>query len=582
MKKCVVRALLSLVACLALVDTAAGVEEGSLLFQNSFGLYYLEDPFDLTLNPAFISEIDRWRLFTNLSNYEDANSYLIGTSGRLGPGSLGLFYERDERDIVEESSHSSYLTTDFLAAASGSPRSLSRSNLVTAESEMERFEEESTRDAFIATYGMDFGSFSLGASYRPSSSSGSFTLEGSIDEDPDYETDPQWWGRPSFTGDLKAGENFSRARRETVTEEAIFFHDRAESEAFDGKAEVDEDRHGVAVGSQLRFWKRLPVWVRLGAQSVDRTVSGAGRYSYSTSETYGMDGAETESESRTSSWGGDPVGGSDDHSFDGTEWSLEVVPRYTVSEFVTIELQLGFRTMEGDVTGGWTQDIAIDRAVKRSDSGRTERWKGSQSVENSFSGDSDADGYSVAPRVYLTYGGVEFALGFDYAHLRDEVTGSQRGEGRMSWSYDDGNGARDAGDWTYAGSFTSHGERSFEFTTTVVSLPVATRFRVTDKLELRAGAAYVRTDTETKRSGSTREDELYTITDGTGSIIGQGPGTQGGDERESEESTEGTTYYRLGAGYRATENLQFDLLFSQSTGGGVDTSVVYASAVFAF
>jgi hypothetical protein len=217
--------------------------------------------------------------------------------------------------------------------------------------------------------------------------------------------------------------------------------------------------------------------------------------------------------------------------------------------------------------------------VKSSDFGTMETWKGSQHISNSFSGDSDANGYAIAPRVYLTYGRVEFALGLQYSHFRDEVTGSQRGDGTLSWSYE---GQDAIGDWTYTGTFASHGERSFEFTTTVVSLPVATRFKVTDRLELRAGAQYVRTDRKTKSRNSSRVDEQYVIRDRNGHVIRQGPGTQGSDASESWEETDGTTYYRLGAGYQATENLQFDLLFSQSQGGGVDTSVVYASAVLAF
>jgi hypothetical protein len=379
MKKHLVGALLVVAACVTLVDAAAAVEEGSLLHQNSFGLFYLDDPFDLTLNPAFISQIDRWRLFTNLSNYEDQNSYLIGTSGRLGRGSIGLFYETDKEREEEEIGRSSDLTTDF--SGSWDPSTLQR-----VESETERFEDETTRHGGILSYGIDLGSFTLGASYRPSFSNGESTLTGSIGSSPDYEPNPFWWSRPNFEGNLATGSNESWFWEETLTESNKVSAGEMESESFEGSADVDDDRHAFEVGSQLRFWKNLPVWVRLGFQSIDRTVSGSGVYTYSSSRTQssGLDGTNTETENRSSVWSGDPVGGSDDHSFDGTEWALKVVPQYVVSDLVTLELGLALQTLQGDVTGSWTQDVSIERSEKYADAPGA-AWKGSQYISNSFS-----------------------------------------------------------------------------------------------------------------------------------------------------------------------------------------------------
>ncbi|HEY6000689.1 MAG TPA: hypothetical protein VI078_15490 [bacterium] len=577
MKKCTVRALLLFVAWSTMVGTAAALEEGSLLHQNTFGLYYLEDPFDLTVNPAFLSRIERWRLFTNLSNYEDANSYLIGTSGRLGPGSVGLFYERDKERWVDQNSRSSDQTSDVSGWYGKNDIE------VTAESSADRFEEESTRNAFVVSYGMDFGGFTLGAAYRPSFSSGKTTLRGDLEGSPDFGTDPLYWTRPSFSGDLQPGRNYARSWRRARYDgkSGALVTEDAGSEAFTGSADADEDTHAVDLGSELRVFKSVRTWVRVGARSVKRTVSGSGSYASTNSYTQRDDGSGNGymvTESRTSTWEGEPVGSPEDHAFDGTEWSLDVVPRYAVSTAVTLELGLGWEGRQGDVSGTWTQDIG----VTRTQTGRgTDTWLGSQHVANTFSGDSDRTGYSLTPRVYLTYGTVEFALGVGVSHLSDDVSGTQRGAGTMSWSYDDGSGL--GSDFSYAGTTTTRSDRSLEYTATVLSFPVAARFRVTDKLELRAGAEFVQTDSRTKRSESTRADEEFAITDGRGNVLRQGPATRGIAEADVEERTVSATHYRLGAGYRVTDNLQFDLLFSRSAGdGAVDTTAVHASAVFAF
>jgi len=567
------RFLLLLLAWSSSVGTAAAVESGSLLSQNSFGLYYLEDPFDLTLNPAFISEIDRWRLFTNLSNYEEGNSYLVGTSGRLGSGSLGLFAELDREMLKETSEHASDLTTDY-PSGMGGPNDV----LTTAESEASRFETESNRQAFTLTYGRKFGSFSLGASYRPTFTEGKTTLKGSLDEDPDYDGDPLWWSRPSFATDIGPGANYAWSRSETRSGQGGqgVLQAGAESEAFEGNAESDEDRHVLELGAQIRAIAGLPVWIRLGAASVKRTVNGSGAYRYSLSERgkdpYGF----VNTESRTSTWAGNPLGSSGNHAFDGTEWFLDVVPRYALGKSVTLELGMGLGMQQGDVTARWSQDVAIDRTLHAE---RSETWQGTQHLLHSFDGDGEATSYSVAPRLYLSYGAAEFALGLAYTSTRDEVDGKQRSDGTMSWSHADG---RD-GDWIYEGSTTARGDRSLEFSKTVVSFPVATRFKVTDKLELRAGAEFTQVTERTKTSITAREDEQFTIRDSAGRLLREGPATRGSTDTTSLESSSGTTRYRLGAGYRATENLQFDLLFSRSRGdGGVDTTVVYASAVLAF
>ena len=61
---------IALVLCLAVAPGAFAIDDGSLEKMTTEGLYDRNDAFDHALEPGLLYNLDRWRLYTNLSGYD--------------------------------------------------------------------------------------------------------------------------------------------------------------------------------------------------------------------------------------------------------------------------------------------------------------------------------------------------------------------------------------------------------------------------------------------------------------------------------------------------------------------------------
>lgn len=184
-----------LIVCLALVGTAYAIDRSSLESQTTEGLYDRNDPFDHAMEPGLMYHLERWRLYTNLSGYEgdvelydddyddfDTNreAYLIGVSGKLGPGSVAVFYESqkneynwsDSRRFVNEDEDSRSQPPDYDPAnpnyGGHNPDGSLRYPTTLANVNFREYrEDEETEDNWYLGYGMDFDGISLGVSWAP-------------------------------------------------------------------------------------------------------------------------------------------------------------------------------------------------------------------------------------------------------------------------------------------------------------------------------------------------------------------------------------------------------------------------------
>lgn len=635
---------LALAASVAAFEGVTATEEASLERQNSFGIFDEIDPFDHSLEPGRLYEIERWRLYTNLSNYEQADGYyLIGTSGKLGPGSISFFYETTKEELeADDLDDNDWLGTENLAPAGTSYTGTD--DVVTTEYDARSYDFEHEDQNFVLAYGMDFGMYSLGLRYSPEfeEESESFALTGfaalgaiNIGDAVSWDVNPLTWpisehdeiladasggGWTCLWGDysenlqqLLPSGNFSRSAQ-TITYGNVAHsesHTVTRADDFGGGYDVDEDNHEFVVGSHIRPSEEWDVELIAGYTAIDRELDGSATYSYSFRESQTGAGTDfvlarvdgySDTWTMTSRWDGEFLGCFDGYTRDGDGWQVGVEPRYNLNEVVTLELGLEYETADGDANGNWTQNVAISRDLTTATGANTQTWRGSQSFDNSWDGDWDEDGYSVEPKVFLSYGPVLFGLGVGYSRVEEELNARQRCDMTGTWSYDDGDGVSTAADWTAAGSYTAYHDWDIQQTETTWAFPVAVRFGVTDKLTIRAGAEYRRVNTEEDWSYAfidTAQDDLYTITDGTGTVVRAGVDNYvdaGGTLRpydasseinrvaESSDDTHDHTDYRLGLSYQATEHLTFELMYDSESNspGGVNTKVVYGSAVLAF
>lgn len=202
--------------CLVFAASAVAFEGGSLENQTTFNLYDRNDPFDLSVDPALLYQVERWRLYTNLSNYEgytdypvryddnslestlaeieeliehvglsfetypnlfdldldpelDGSYYMIGTSGRWGAGSLALFFETNKRKADDDAS-------DYLYDGYERPNPdrtppgdqyTHRDDVYTITQNTAGYEMEQEGFNVLASYSMDFGIWSLGLAIEP-------------------------------------------------------------------------------------------------------------------------------------------------------------------------------------------------------------------------------------------------------------------------------------------------------------------------------------------------------------------------------------------------------------------------------
>jgi len=292
---------------------------------------------------------------------------------------------------------------------------------------------------------------------------------------------------------------------------------------------------------------------------------------------------------------------------DGDEWRIYVSPTYRVNDLVSLRLDLEYRTEDGDFSGGqvavanyretYYTDVPGDDIVQT----WTYYERQNQHTED---GDYDIDTWRIEPRVYLTFDKVNFSLGAGYRNMDEEAEWTETRDvfARYKYNINDGDATRDR---VLEGGYTDERidyDRDVQIETW--RFPVAAEWMVTDKLTMRAGAAYYRQKIDATESSVHQNDlnERWEVRDGAGDLANSNPtgpedqylysgddprpydaDTYVENDKDSFELTTDWTTYHLGLGYQFTENLQFDLMFTNYGGlGGVDLDEAFASITIAF
>lgn len=610
MKKSFVLAL-GVALCLVFAGTAFAIDDASLESRTTEELYDRTDPFDLAMQPGLLYKLDRWRLYTNLSGYSgdddlESDSYLIGTSGKLGAGSLAVFYETNKSEWESTGSDTSFYREDrdFFTVPETYPNYDGKNDYLFDYASTSRWENDREENNFHVAYSMDFGGISVGLSYAPEFISDEETVHLDV---PDYiyEIDNTNDARNAFYntwffGWNLSGSNFTRSdtTRNYLDEAHADYYKETSSESFSGKREGDEEFHPIYLQSQIHTahnWHLLAGIFYADIQE-DDDVSGAytGTYREENTDTgYLYTGNLTFS-----------VDGARDEEYDGDVWGIYLEPVYEVNDMVSLRMDLSYWTLDGDVKGegllGTLSGTATERDATDAD---LEKWTVDETWNGLSNGDSEEYGWEIEPRVYLTFDRVRFALGVGYEYEKEEENGTTRMDKSVLYTYDDNDGVDTVDAWKrFEGSWTEYEHYDVDTETTTWRFPVAAEFDVTDKLTFRAGAAYSRTHREheeKRRVDEERQGENYTSTDETGKVLAVGPdqyyatatatptaydATKRGESSIYKyDSTSDVTSYNLGLGYTFTENLKCDLMWTgKGDNGGVDMSEVFASVTLSF
>jgi hypothetical protein len=516
------------------------------------------------------------------------------------------------------------------------------------------FELEDEAHNFLLGYSMDFGMFSLGLTVNPEWRDREVTLDdrtytagisGSVFGIPNafsipFSVDAPGVGTPSAgysfsesfnaaaistTNALAGSGSIGVGLNRSTSTETVSYANVAQSKytrtftstTFDGDEDIEDRDYEVELGTHIRPSDHYHIEFSVSYEDVDHDVDGHATYAFDSS-TVGVgnydpaaletgdfpllpaitNGASTRT-TTTSTWDGAIT----DTERDGDVWGITIRPTYEVNDLVALELDLAYRTGDGDISGGNRQVVDYDRtAVTDSSDTDPELYRADEVFDNTFDGDWDLDAYHVEPRVYLSFDAVRFSLGVGYAREERDRDWVTRRDATSTLSYNDGDGvvSGDADDWTASATRVDYSTTDWEEEITTWSFPVATEFDVTDKLTLRAGARFSRIKIEEESDSYSFDEETkgqVTLGDGTivafdasqvltagGSPTPYDPNTNTVSTSGDEEDTEDRTDYRLGLGYQATENLAFDLMFagSDADNGGVDMRTVWASVVLAF
>jgi hypothetical protein len=693
MKKFFVVAL-GVVLGFALVGSAYAIDTASLESQTTEGLYDRNDAFDHALDPALLYQLDRWRLYTNLSGYSGhddwaSDSYLIGTSGKLGPGSLALFYETNKFDRDEKWFYSEetlfYEQQDDSLLYPRYDRVWDERSFDSDQISAKWKEEENN---FHVGYGMDFDGFSLGVTYAPEFMRSEYSLGALTDVLPTIDSLPTNLPNSSWTG-LFSSDWFQRMYQTTCFDQTCsdywmpwwelgyrqgwiasltpsddfdkcnwwwgdddgsgtswnwaqngedwIYFDNPEhvdyafsnsSFSFHGKRKIDRDVHPIEVGSHIRVWNNLDLLVRAGYASINEDsdvkagYNGAlelGEHSVDPDPVTGY----TYDRSTTFDFSMNVDGALAD-DYDADRWSIFLSPTYVVNDMVSVRVDLGYSTEDGDTKGGVVgildgniEDRRIYQYVDPlvTDTDDWNRWNVYEKYDLSAKGSRDEDHWSVEPRVYLTFDKVNFALGAGYEYIDQDWKCNARRNKEVQYTYYDSTPdvAWLAGDpfpggntWTLVGSWTGEEVYKGDAQVDIWTFPVATEFMVTERLTLRAGASYTREHVESKQKVTvgTKENEQWTVYSGAEPVAGNerivGPAQNlqsdtdvVGEPFDDIDATWHTTNkvdetydyttYNLGLGYAFTENLQMDLMWAgKGESGGVDMTEVFASVTLAF
>jgi hypothetical protein len=286
--------------------------------------------------------------------------------------------------------------------------------------------------------------------------------------------------------------------------------------------------------------------------------------------------------------------------------TLTVRPRYKLLDWLTLGVDVQYGTGDGSASGNTLVTVSSVQNNKATAAGNTTTTTFNSTADNRFSGSADQSNYSLFQRAWMTFKDVKFSLGMNYNVTDNDISGTTRGDFSMTQVFDDGDGVANATDNTTQSSWTSYQSINNSRETTTITLPVATTFKLTDKLTARAGAQFSRTSVKRTYSetGIGVTNRTGTVTDGTGTVTAAGGGAnsnifyvdangvpQAVDPRlvnnntfaVSQETTTDATGYRLGLGYQYSENLNCDLMFTSSgNNGAANSSLLFGSITLTF
>jgi hypothetical protein len=628
MKKIFVVAL-GVVLSFALVGSAYAMDGASLESQTTEGLYDRNDAFDITLRPGLLYQVDRWRLYTNLSGYESSDSYLIGTSGQLGPGSMAFFYEHQDtewdyneretyyREREDQSGLDIGNPDDWPNYDEGGPDGWDY-RTADANTWNEKYEDEDNN--FYFSYSMDFGAFSLGLSYAPEFSETTQTFgisESAVDQPWQLDNPTSYWSSswpcsmwfPSGQGNWT--EFHEMKDWQGNGNEYDVFDDYTASTSWNGEQDRDTDYHPIYLESQIHTADHWHLLAGIGYADikVDTDFDGRLKEHVVWRDDIG-DGRDVGTWDREINVHG-VVGnfGIYDADMDGDRWWLYLEPVYEVNDIVTLRLDVHYATEDGDLdtwdgVSGTLEATYVEKDYEWDDANT---FRAFETFDATSTGDYDTDEWAIEPRVYFNYDPVRFSLGVGYHYEQMEWDGVTNCRKTMEWTFDDGDSEDDdTDDWVFNGSWSERETFDGEEEVTTWRFPVAAEFDVTEKLMIRAGAAYYHQRVEFDEKGRLvdRHDERWTWVDGAGDDIGGSPGPYDlyetpedytdGDAKPYDRDKEGETYkeeydetddwvtYQIGLGYAFTENLQLDLMWERTSYDHVDFDNLFTSITLAF
>jgi hypothetical protein len=292
MKKSFVLAL-GVALCLVFVASAPAFEGASLESQTTFNLFE-DDPFDLSIDPGVLYQVDRWRLYTNLSNYENEAGayYLIGTSGKLGAGSLAFFYETNKYEDTDEDSwdsESGYQNRDpaYWDDPINNPYVYTGTDDRTYKYDGSWYDKDETENHNLyVAYSIDFGTYSLGLGYAPEFEERTETLRGTFDYDDNFFSTWSYWDAFNNQDSIGTGANTSNNSSSTTYGNTAHtkYYTETERESFTGETTIDDDTHAFGVSSHIHPGGPFEIQATLGYEKIDREESGSATFTGSYSE----------------------------------------------------------------------------------------------------------------------------------------------------------------------------------------------------------------------------------------------------------------------------------------------------------
>ncbi|MBW2173151.1 MAG: hypothetical protein JRF64_00620 [Deltaproteobacteria bacterium] len=210
--------VLGVALCFTLVTSASAINSSgaSLEGQTTEGLYDRCDAFDKARAPGFLYMVEPLHLWTVGSGYsdgaysDDSNSFMVGIARKVGPGSLGLFFETNKNAHEDKSANTAWRTIEYegdegngwwqgaLDSANEYPNFDGQVDYLEDGGNTERYEYEWEEFNYSIAYSMDVtDTIAVGASYEPMF----------IDENQTIEFNPNYGGGLAINNSVWPGGN---------------------------------------------------------------------------------------------------------------------------------------------------------------------------------------------------------------------------------------------------------------------------------------------------------------------------------------------------------------------------------------